>query len=240
MRYDDFVSASLGGAFVGIVIFGLMLTVVDAGMSISDFVHRYQTILAGSFALVGALLTVFHLQRQILEDRNRRKKIALALLAVNLDVVSTYAENSMKLADLYRRRLLRRETGEQTTELENVEEVPSIDRDILDSLGTASATLDEFEGSAIADMLAWYQIQNIRLRYLVHSYHFPKTGVYETVITQHDALRYINEAAELSLKVEPLYVSARKHLNIESLGSNTELSNKIRVTLGWPDGRPPH
>ncbi len=137
------------------------------GLCAEAWVNRYQTLIAGVFALVGALLTVWIINAQIkqasnaLQDQQERKEIAArAKLLMALNILSNYADCCIReLASLH-----------STTQIGQVQiNVPpsfSFPALPLHAIGAMEKCLEFTRRdriSSVRGVLAWLQIQSARI-----------------------------------------------------------------------------
>jgi hypothetical protein len=128
-----------------------------------DFLYRWQTLIAGGIALLGAYITIVALQQQARDERARKSRAARALLPAALASVDDYAVACV--------RWLREASGPARRAERQPQVIAEI---ILDPFprfeAAATATLrdcvehvDEEPAKRLADLMSKIQVQSSRL-----------------------------------------------------------------------------
>lgn len=211
----------IGGFYAGIVSAIYAFAYFDLEYAFGVFVERFQTLIAGTLALVGAAITIL----LFLERRKRDANRAKATLAYHLNAVVEYSRQCMVIAQTYEGLLLsdRNDSGP---------DAPTLSDRHIHSLGDAAADTSGETAASLLDVLNTYQVQNARLLGLIERYRVPNIGNVSRVPHWKNAYECIEDAARLYEKTNRIFESARGDWNYNSGVTKERIERIIRFQLG--------
>jgi hypothetical protein len=181
-------------------------------------IYNYQTLIAGSLALLGAIWTVSTIKRQIKqagdqekERRERKHLVAQAMASDALSQLSNYARSCVKLLST----LLPVE-GEQTVTATVNNEVPPIPAGAVLTLGGCLEFGDGPIRKDIADLIRKLQIQHSRL-IDIKSW----LNDEEKLVVRSNIIDFILDALEVYARCAKLFPYARDQLDNFRVGKLT-------------------
>lgn len=178
----------------------------------TEFFCKWQTLISGILALVAAVWTVCVLKRQInLSERHERTRretseaAARAVLPLTLSAIINYArQSSNTLYALYKNR-----EGEVITERMQTIELPPIPESAIGSLQSMiEASTNQAVVKVIAKIIGKIQIQNSRIRSVVHEEQAVRPN-HVSLVTARNIEDYIIDSAIIFAFAESLFDYAR-------------------------------
>lgn len=191
--------------------YGLMLGVIGAGFGASfsgftDWLYRWQTLIAGILAVLVGSGTIFYLRQQIKqtndaseETRKRKDVAARALLPHALDDIDDYALRCIKI-------LLPLTEGEKPGSASIACPLPP--RDALIAIRDAVEYANEKTTPALAALAAWTQVQAARVRDGCNKYNEESGEIGK--LLRLEIRGYIADTVELHARAGSLFDYSRR------------------------------
>lgn len=210
------VSFSLGlGTGISGTVFAFALLQALAGKptieTLSDFLYRWETLIAGVLALWGAYLTVAGLERQLAQNRAHEEEIRLrklyaarAGMPAALAQIVGYARDCLKLLEGIQPsgsngRIIQPETWQSP-------EVPAIPKEALSTLQTCIESAGLREMPKLAWVLEEFQILHSRLSSLFEDISYQSS----TIVTSYSLAERITDYLEFEVRCSKIYDYARR------------------------------
>lgn len=225
------------GAITGACQLSVVEKVSGPGECFEFWFNRYQTFVAGVFALIGAWATIrgvraqiAHLERQERQQRKREIYAAKAVLPLSLSQITSYAnECIVNILTAYA----------QFKSMKNILvtnislQVPDIPSDITQPIQYTVRFSDRSDAQRLANLLVVLQVQHSRLNGLQESLasrmsqHLRKSNRI-TVVVDHHFHSAVLDAANVYALASSLFEYARREDEGET-ASNAELSDMVQA-----------
>lgn len=129
--------------------------------------YHYQTLFAGAFAIVAAVVTVWGMWIISNSERRRRLSACRAMMPADLSAISRYARESARTTIEILQRIKK---GDHTGPAPAITDIPP---HVFDRLQTTVEQLDRRDVSAVCELLGSYQIHRSRFATAVEGYNDP-------------------------------------------------------------------
>lgn len=180
------------------------------GQASESFFYRYQTFIAGFFALVGAFLTVSAIGRQIAQvDRHEREAadrkayLARSILPATLSELADYINVCFSVIDSFRQNFAQH--GGRHSSFIAIQ-MPRVPAETLVNLRETVEHDDRLTAALVADLMAALQIFQARLR----GTHSSLIGRRNSIVVNYTFDSHIVDAAEIQARISLLFPYARR------------------------------
>jgi hypothetical protein len=197
------------------------------------WINRYQTLVTGLLAFVGAAATVWYLRRQIKQvddiealQRSRDNYAARSILPIALSSICEYAEDSIRALNEF-------DPEEHDASRFSLPHLPP---DLIEPLRECIRYSDQPQAKQIADLLNWLQVQNTRQRGLQSDLMRKSLN---RIISHHDVDKAIIDAADLYVYASRLFDYGRRPEEGDKIKPTLrEVTTALAVSGIWDHDRP--
>jgi hypothetical protein len=191
---------------------------------IIELLDKWQTLVAGGLALIGAMWTVYYIHRQIKQvddlEKARRSREELAARAVLPLALSQLVQYANECLQLIKDHSMQPENLHRPPLGENIE-LPTVQRDIIGTLQACVRYGDDNVVAQISTLLATLQVQQARLRDLIsRRAQWPNRR-----IPRVQALDVMIDAAEVHAKASALFEYGREVADMRAKSTRQEINS---------------
>jgi hypothetical protein len=194
-----------------------------------EWLDKWQTLLAGVLALIGAMWTVYYIHRQIKQvdelEKARRSKEELAARAVLPLALSQLVQYASECLRVIKDRSV--QPGMLPGDpLDENAGLPTVQRDIIGTLQACVRYADNTVVGQISTLLAAIQVQQARLRELIiRSARRP-----DRRIPRFEAIGAMIDAAEIHAKASALFEYGREIADMRAKSTRQEIDSAFFQT----------
>lgn len=197
--------------------------------------YHWQTLLAGSFAILAAWITVGQMRKEATNRRQRRLNASRAMMPNDLSAIVQYANDCVRATHQAYRIVRKHSTDRESGELERIV-VPVLPERVFGNLQAIIEQADNCDIPALSSLLRCHQVQTSRLSGEIAYLKNPRPLEVTRVVTEDNILWTLKKTVELFLIASKMFQYSRgEQENIPPLKYSPEDLHNAFWSLGISD-----